>query len=137
MRLGSPRWRLAMRIAFAAPLLIATAVSSALWAADSPTSSSPPSISAPQFDLAAEYRKGVEALKASQFSDAKKAFAHVLSQNPRDAATNFLAGMADAGLNDLKGAQKHYEKAVKADGKLVAAQKEFGVTSAKLGDRPK
>src|SRR5215207_9483903 len=99
MARGSFRRRLAMRIALAAPLLlIATVISSALWAADSPTSSSPPSISAPQFDLAAEYRKGVEALKASQFSDAKKAFAHVLSQNPRDAATNFLAGIADAGL---------------------------------------
>jgi tetratricopeptide (TPR) repeat protein len=56
---------------------------------------------------------------------------------PTDANTNFLAGMADAGLNDLKSAQKHYEKAVRADGKLVAAHQELAITYAKLGQRDK
>ena len=37
-----------------------------------------PSMSAPDFDAAEEYRKGVEALKASQFADAK-----ILSQGAR------------------------------------------------------
>ena len=98
---------------------------------------STPSMNAPQFDAAAEYRKGVEALKGNQFGAAKSSFARVLGVAPNDANTNFLAGMADAGLNDLKAAAKHYEHAVRADGKMVVAQQELGVTYAKLGDRPK
>ena len=96
-----------------------------------------PSRDAPQFDAADEYRKGIEALKAQKFPEAKASFKKVLDVAPTDAATNFLAGMADAGLNDLKSAQKHYEKAVKADKKLVAAHQELGVTYAKLGERDK
>jgi tetratricopeptide (TPR) repeat protein len=98
---------------------------------------SSPSMNVPQFDAAAEYRSGVEALQASKFSDAKKSFAKVLSVAPSDANTNFLAGLADAGLNDLKGAAKHYEKAVRADKQLVPAQQELAVTYAKLGDQAK
>ena len=45
--------------------------------------------------------------------------------------------MADAGLNDLKGAQDHYEKAVKYDRKLVAAHQQLALTYAKQGDRAK
>ena len=55
----------------------------------------------------------------------------------RDANIQFLAGLADAGLNDLKGAQDHYEKAVKYDRKLVAAHQQLALTYAKLGDRAK
>ena len=99
--------------------------------------SSPPSWSAPDFDAADEYRKGIEALKGSNYSAAKASFKKVLDVAPSDAATNFLAGMADAGLNDLKSAQKHYEKALKADKDLVPAHQELGVTYAKLGMRDK
>lgn len=98
---------------------------------------STPSINVPQFDAADEYRKGIDALKAEQFADAKKAFARVLGVLPDDANTNFLAGMADAGLNDLKSAARHYEKAVRADSKLIPAEQELGVTYAKLGDMAK
>jgi tetratricopeptide (TPR) repeat protein len=66
---------------------------------------SAPSMSAPQYDAAAEYRKGIEALQANQFADAKKAFDRVLAVAPSDANTNFLAGLAAAGLGDLKGAR--------------------------------
>jgi tetratricopeptide (TPR) repeat protein len=93
-----------------------------------------PSMNVPSFDAAAEYRKGIDALKAQQFADAKKSFAKVLGVAPRDSNTNFLAGMADAGLNDLKGAAKHYEKAVSADEKLIPAQQELAITYVKLGD---
>ena len=99
--------------------------------------SSTPSANATEFDAAAEYRKGIDALQASKFREAKSSFARVLGVAPNDANTNFLAGMADAGLNDLKGAAKHYEKAVKADSKMVVAQQELAVTYVKLGDRPK
>lgn len=101
------------------------------------SSSSAPSMSAPQFDAAAEYRKGMEALQANRFAEAKRAFDNVLSVAPRDPNTNYLAGLANAGLNDLKGARKHYEKAVKADKDMVLAHRELAITYAKLGERPK
>jgi tetratricopeptide (TPR) repeat protein len=96
-----------------------------------------PSTSAPDFDAADEYRKGIEALKAQKYSEAKASFKKVLGVAPRDAATNLLAGLADAGLNDLKSAQKHYEKAVRADGNMIAARQELAITYAKLGQRDK
>jgi tetratricopeptide (TPR) repeat protein len=94
-------------------------------------------MSAPQFDAAAEYRKGIEALQAQRFADAKRAFGRVLEVAPGDSNTNYLAGLANAGLNDLKNARKHYEKAVKADKDMVMARRELALTYLKLGDRPK
>lgn len=96
-----------------------------------------PSSNAPSFDAAAEYRSGIEALQAKRFGDARKSFVRVLSVSPKDANTNYLAGLAFAGLDDLKNARKHFERAVKTDAKMVAAHQELGVTYAKLGDRAK
>lgn len=96
-----------------------------------------PSASAPMFDAAAEYRKGIEALKANQFAQAKKSFVKLLGIAPRDANVNYLAGLSAVGLNDLKGAVKYFDKAVKADGKLVPARQDLALTLAKLGDRAK
>ena len=96
-----------------------------------------PSASAPQYDAAAEYRAGIEALQAEKYQDAKKAFDHVLTVAPGDANTNFLAGMAAAGLNDLKGARRYYERAVRADKELVQAHRELGITYVKTGDKLK
>jgi len=98
---------------------------------------STPSMSTPDYDPAAEYRKGIEALQASRFQDAKKAFDKVLAVAPRDANSNYLAGLAAAGLNDLKGSRKYYERAVKADKELVGAVRELGVTYVKLGEKEK
>ena len=115
--------------------LISVSIAATAWSmpgggGDGATASTP-SRDAPQFDAADEYRKGIEALKAQKFPEAKASFKKVLDVAPTDAATNFLAGMADAGLNDLKAAQKHYVKAVKAEKKLVDAHQELGVTYAK------
>src|SRR5438105_467959 len=119
--------RLSMRaVSIGSVGLALTAIPATAWAMSSGGgggggSSTVPSMSASGFDPAEEYRKGVEALKAEKYSDARSSFRKVLEVAPRDGSTNFLAGMADAGLNDLKAAQKHYERAVKADGKLVPA----------------
>lgn len=96
-----------------------------------------PSMSAPDYDPAAEYRKGIEALQAERYQEAKKAFERVLGVAPGDANTNYLAGLSAAGLNDLKGSRKYYERAVKADKELVGARRELGVTYVKLGDKAK
>ena len=100
-------------------------------------STSTPSISAPDFDAAKMYREAVEQLKAGKNAEAKASLAKLIKQIPRDANIQFLAGLADAGLNDLKGAQDHYEKAVKYDRKLVGAQQQLALTYAKQGDRAK
>jgi tetratricopeptide (TPR) repeat protein len=94
-------------------------------------------MTAPQFDAAAEYRKGIEALQAQRYAEARRSFGRVLDVAPGDANTNYLAGLADAGLDDLKNARKHYEKAVKGDKDMVGARRELAVTYLKMGDRPK
>ena len=124
---------LAARIALIG--LVGFLPSTSLASGSSPSTT--PSSSAPEFDAAAEYRKGIDALQASKFAEAKSSFARVLGVAPNDANTNFLAGMADAGLNDFKNAAKHYERAVRADGKLIPAQQELAITYLKLGQRDK
>lgn len=99
--------------------------------------SSSPSASAPDFDMAKVYADGVEALKAQRYAEAKAAFKRLLGPLGRDGNINYLAGLADAGLNDLKSAQKFYEKAVRFDRKLVGAQQQLALTYLKNGDRPK
>jgi tetratricopeptide (TPR) repeat protein len=96
-----------------------------------------PSQSAPQYDPAEEYRKGVSALETKDFKTAKMSFDRVISVAPKDANTQYLAGMSREGLNDWKGARKFFEKAVKLDGNLIGAHRELGVTYAKLSDKPK
>jgi tetratricopeptide (TPR) repeat protein len=98
---------------------------------------SAPSASGSQYDAAAEYRKGMEALQAERFEDAKKAFEHVLTVAPDDANTNFLAGLASAGLGDLKNARRFYEHAVHSDKDLVQAHQELGITYVKTGNKAK
>ncbi|HEX5183676.1 MAG TPA: tetratricopeptide repeat protein [Allosphingosinicella sp.] len=96
-----------------------------------------PSMSGSQYDAAAEYRKGMAALQSQNYADAKKAFEHVLTVVPEDANSNFLAGLASAGLNDLKSARKYYERAVRADKDMVQAHQELGITYVKTGEKAK
>ncbi|HEY1606651.1 MAG TPA: tetratricopeptide repeat protein [Allosphingosinicella sp.] len=96
-----------------------------------------PSASGSQYDAAAEYRKGMAALQGQNYADAKKAFEHVLTVVPEDANSNFLAGLASAGLNDLKSARKYYERAVRADKDMVQAHQELGITYIKTGEKAK
>jgi Tfp pilus assembly protein PilF len=96
-----------------------------------------PSASASQFDYAAEYRKGVDALNAKKYRAAREAFTKVLQVGSRDPDTNFLMGAACAGMNDTKAARKYYERAVKLDNKMIDAHRELAVTYAKLGETAK
>jgi tetratricopeptide (TPR) repeat protein len=96
-----------------------------------------PSSSAPAYNPAEDYRKGVAALNDKNFKDAARAFGRVLDAAPRDANTNYMAGLSYAGLEDFKRARGYLEKAVKYDDTLILAHKELGVTYLKLGDRNK
>ena len=96
-----------------------------------------PSASTPAYDAATEYRKGVDALQASKFAEARKAFDHVLSVAPKDANAAFLAGRACEGLNDVKAARRYFERAVRTDGAMTQARRQLGLTLLKLGDKVK
>jgi tetratricopeptide (TPR) repeat protein len=98
---------------------------------------SAPSQSAPQYDPAEEYRKGIAALQAKDYKAAKTALDRVTSVAPRDANAQYLAGMARQGLSDWKGARKNFERAAKLDPGLIRAWRELGLTYAKLGDSSK
>lgn len=108
-----------------------------LQAAGGGGGSSMPSQSAPSYDPASEYAKGIAALKAKDFKAAKTAFDRVLAAAPADANTNYLAGLSRTGLEDWKGSRRFLERAVKLDPELIGAQSELGVAHARSGDRSK
>jgi tetratricopeptide (TPR) repeat protein len=114
-----------------APAVVASGMGGA------PRGNTMPSESAPRFDATVEFKKGVEALKAEQYKDAETAFNHVLEVAPRDANANFMAGLAQAGLGNLKDARRYYEKAVKYNDNLILAHLELGTTLVKLGETDK
>jgi Tfp pilus assembly protein PilF len=118
-----------------ASLLLSTPVVIASGGGSS--SNSVPSVSAPTYDAAAEFKTGVEAMKAEKYKEAEKAFDHVLSVNPKHPKTNFLAGLARAAQNNFKGARRYYEKAVKYDDSMITAHQELAVTLVKLKDAGK
>ena len=124
-------------LVFAGALILAAPAVFASGGGGSVGGNSIPSQSAPRYDATAEFKKGVEALKASQYQDAETAFDHVLQVNPRDANANFMAGIAKAGLGKLKDARRYYEKAVKYNDNLILAHLELGTTLAKLGESDK
>lgn len=123
---------------FASALILALALPASLSAAGGGGGGGGgmPSETAPSYDPAEEYQKGVTALKAKDFKAAKTAFDRVLASAPRDANSNYLAGLARQGLGDWKGAKTKFEKAAKLDPNLIGAKRELGVTYAKLGDKP-
>jgi tetratricopeptide (TPR) repeat protein len=96
-----------------------------------------PSISAPDYDPAAEYQNGLEALKAHRYADAKKSFLKVYDVAPRDSKMNAVVGITFMGLEDYKNAQKYLEKAVRYDKTSIVAHEQLGITYAKLGLRDK
>jgi tetratricopeptide (TPR) repeat protein len=71
------------------------------------------------------------------FKAAKTAFDHALSVAPRDANSQYMAGVARTGLGDLKGARRFYAKAAKTDSNMIAAWRDLGVTEGQLGDKVK
>ena len=93
-----------------------------------------PSASAPSYDPAAEYQKGIKALGAGDFKKALSAFRNVLVVQPKDANTNYLAGLSAMGLANWKKADGYLSKAIKADPNLLIAHQRLGVVKVKLGD---
>ena len=127
-----------MNLAVRAALLVTIAVvSSAADMGGGGSAPKAPSISAPDYDPAAEYQRGMEALKANRYADAKKSFLKIYPEAGRDANLNLVLGITLMRLEDYKGARKYLEKSVKYDAKLVIAHEQLGITYAKLGERAK
>lgn len=127
-----------VRVACGSALLVlATAVCADGGGGGNMPRGAPPSMSAPRFDPTVEYKKGLEALQAENYKDADRAFGRVLQAIPRDANSNFMAGLARTGLGKLKDARRYYEKAVKYDENLILAHQELGITLARLGEADK
>ncbi len=93
-----------------------------------------PSMSAPAYDPAAEYAKGVAAMNAKDFKAAARAFSHVTEAAPTVAQGWRLLGVAKAETSDWKGARRAYEKAIKLEPDNVDAHKGLGVTLGSLKD---
>lgn len=93
-----------------------------------------PSMSAPSYDPAAEYAKGVEALQSGKFKDATRAFRRVTSAAPTAVEAWRALGQSTAGQGDWKGSKRAYERAVKLAPDDVAAHAGLGVALARLKD---
>jgi tetratricopeptide (TPR) repeat protein len=93
-----------------------------------------PSMSAPAYDPAAEYAKGVAAMNAKDFKAAARAFGHVTEAAPAVAQGWRLLGVAKAETSDWKGARRAYEKAIRLEPDNVDAHRGLGVTLGSLKD---
>ncbi|MDJ0643159.1 MAG: tetratricopeptide repeat protein [Erythrobacter sp.] len=95
-------------------------------------SSVSPSQSAPRYDPAEEYRKGVEALNQEQFDVAAKHFRRVTKVSRRDPNSHYLLGVSYMRGGDAKKARKPLEKAVKYAPDLLPAQRDLAIVYMQL-----
>jgi tetratricopeptide (TPR) repeat protein len=128
---------LRFRLTLAAAALCAPALALSSSPSGGGGGGSTPSMSGSQYDAAAEYKKAIQAIQDQKFPAARKAIEHVLAVEPEDANSNFIAGLAAAGMGDDKGAKRYYEHAVRSDRDLVPAHRELGLTYVKLGEKAK
>lgn len=94
-----------------------------------------PSASAPAYDPAADYMRGVAALNAGRHKEAARALSRVSGADPRNAEVWRLLGQAQAGQTNHKGARKAYERAVKLEPENIDARQGLGLALAGLNDK--
>ncbi len=95
---------------------------------------SAPSESAPQYDPAAEYQKGIAAYQAQNFKGAVIAFRHVVDVATTHAPAVYLLGSSYLQMGDFKKAKRPLEQAVRYDDAMIDAHRDLGIVAAKLGD---
>ena len=93
-----------------------------------------PSASAPAYDPAAEYAKGVSAMNQQNYKAAASAFSHVIEVVPNNPEAWLLFGAAKAGLSDWKGARRGFDKAVRFAPDSIEAHRGLGVALGNLKD---
>ena len=136
MALKSSKKIVLLSAAFAVGLTMAPAAVS--WAAGGGGGGGgSPSQSAPSYDPAEEYRKGLTALEAEEYSDAQRAFKRVLRVAPKDANTHYLLGVSYMRAGNFKKARKPLQSAVKHAPNMVLARRDLAITYAKIDKMPK
>ncbi|OYU69323.1 MAG: hypothetical protein CFE28_04475 [Alphaproteobacteria bacterium PA2] len=93
-----------------------------------------PSASAPTYDPAAEYAKGVAAMNQQNYKAASSAFSHVLEVVPNNPEAWLLFATARSNLSDWKGARRGFDKAVRFAPESIDAHRGLGVALGKLKD---
>jgi len=93
-----------------------------------------PSESAPTYDPAAEYARGVEAMNQQNYKAASSAFSHVIEVVPNNPEAWLMFGAARSGLSDWKGARRGFDKAVRFAPERIDAHRGLGVALANLKD---
>ena len=93
-----------------------------------------PSVSAPRYDAAKEYQKGLDALKAGDYKTADSSFNHVLEVAPKNLGGLLGSGLAKTGLQDFKGASTAYKGALGVDGNNILALRGYALSLVSLGD---
>lgn len=91
-----------------------------------------PSASTERFDVAEEYRSGVEAFNAGDFDKAAKHFMRVTRAAPKTAEAQYLLGASYMGLGKADKARKPLESAVKFAPTMIAAQRDLALAYAQL-----
>lgn len=106
-------------------------------AGGSGSSSTSPSSSGPSYDPVEEYQKGVDHLKAGEYSKAERAFKRVAKVAKKDANTQYMLGLSHFGQEELKPAARAFNKAIKYDAKLYQAYGKLGYVHLQAGDADK
>lgn len=128
-------WRSLVPLAAAAGLLMADPALAA--GSGGGGSMDLPSSSAPSYDPAAEYQKGVAALQGKDYKAAEKAFQRVTQAAPKSGEAWRLLGLSRTGQNDVKGARRAFERAVKLDENDIVSRQGLGVSLAQLKETEK
>ena len=91
-----------------------------------------PSQSAPRYDAAAEYQKGISALEAKDYKKAVTAFRRSLSVAPQNAAGHYYLGVSYVGQENYKKASKSFAKAVKYNANMIEAHRDLAIAYHKI-----
>lgn len=94
-----------------------------------------PSATAPSFNPATEYQKGLDALGTKDFKSAARSFDRVLTVAPKNVQTLVADGYAKAGMQDNSGARDAYKKALSVDPNHILARRGLALALVSLGDK--
>ncbi len=99
--------------------------------------SSVPSSSAPRYEPAAEYRNGISAFEAGNYSEAIRHFKRVIRAAPKSAEANLMLGLSYVREDKDKRAVRYLRKAVKYDPDNALARGQLGAAEARRGAEDK
>ncbi len=129
-------WVPALALTLAAALLVSASPSQASGGGGGGGGGmSGPSSSGP--DPAKAYQEGVAALNARDYATAASKLRVAADAAPTNATVNYAYGLALVGANDMRGARRPLERAVRGDTAPADARKQLGLVYLQLNDREK